>query len=81
MSNGDRGSSLTLAGFAWRLLLALVVVLITYNPTHHSFLDWLRLEAIARRSDLTEEAAGQLAEEIKQGWWAANKDRFIKPAA
>ena len=47
----------------------------------NSFLDWLRLEAIVRRSDLTEEAAGQLAEEIKHGWWAANKDRFIKPAA
>ncbi len=42
MSNGDRGSSLTFGGFAWRLLLALVLVLITYNPTHYSFLDWLR---------------------------------------
>ena len=46
----------------------------------NSFLDWLRLEAIVRRSDLTEVAAGNLAEEIKAGWWAANKDRFIKPA-
>jgi hypothetical protein len=45
----------------------------------NSFLDWLRLEAIVRRSDLTEEAASKLADEIKQGWWAANKDRFIKP--
>jgi hypothetical protein len=42
MSNGERTSSLTLTGFAWRLLLALVLVLITYNPTHFSFLDWLR---------------------------------------
>ncbi len=42
MSNGGQTSSLTLTGFAWRLLLALVVVLITYNPTHYSFLDWLR---------------------------------------
>ena len=46
----------------------------------NSFLDWLRLEAIVRRSDLTEKAAGDLAEEIKAGWWTANKDRFIKPA-
>ena len=46
----------------------------------NSFLDWLRLEAIVRRSDLTEKAAADLAEEIKAGWWAANKDRFIKPA-
>ncbi len=41
MSNDERTSSM-LSGFAWRLLLALVLVLITYNPTHHSFLDWLR---------------------------------------
>lgn len=47
----------------------------------NSFLDWLRLEAIARRSSLGEAEAGRLAEEIKAGWWAANKDRFIKPAA
>lgn len=45
----------------------------------NSFLDWLRLEAIARRSGLNEEEAGRLAEEIKAGWWAANKNRFIKP--
>jgi hypothetical protein len=45
----------------------------------NSFLDWLRLEAIVRRSDLTEEAASKLADEIKQVWWAANKDRFIRP--
>jgi hypothetical protein len=46
----------------------------------NSFLDWLRLEAIVRRSSLTEEQAGRLAEDIKTGWWAANKARFIKPA-
>ena len=45
----------------------------------NSFLDWLRLEAIARRSGLDETEAGHLAEEIKAGWWAANKDRFLKP--
>lgn len=46
----------------------------------NSFLNWLRLEAIARRSSLTESEAELLADEIKAGWWAANKDRFIKPA-
>ena len=46
----------------------------------NSFLDWLRLEAIVRRSSLTEEEAGRLAEEIKTGWWAANKVRLIQPA-
>ncbi len=47
----------------------------------NAFLDGLRLEAIARRSGLDEAEAGRLAEEIKAGWWAANKGRFIKPAA
>ena len=47
----------------------------------NSFLDWLRFEAIVRRSNLTEDEAARLAEEIKTGWWAANKDRFIKPAS
>ena len=44
------------------------------------FLEWLRLESILCSSSLTEEEAGRLAEEIKAGWWAANKDRFIRPA-
>jgi hypothetical protein len=45
-----------------------------------SFLDWLRLEAIARRSNLSNDEAARLADEIKLGWWAENKHRFIKPA-
>jgi hypothetical protein len=44
----------------------------------NSILDWLRLESIASRSSLSEEEAGRLADEIKSGWWAANKDRFLK---
>jgi hypothetical protein len=44
-----------------------------------AFVDWLRLEALARRSRLTEEEAGQMAEAAKASWWAANKDRFIPP--
>ena len=43
-----------------------------------SFLDWLRLEAVARRSRLSEAEAEQMAEAAKAGWWAANKDRFVK---
>ena len=46
----------------------------------NSFLDWLRLEGIARRSNLSEEEAGRLADEIKAGWWAANKNRIVKPS-
>jgi hypothetical protein len=46
----------------------------------NSFLDWLRLEAIASRSNLSEAEASRLADEIKDGWWTANKGRFIKPA-
>jgi hypothetical protein len=46
----------------------------------NAFLECLRLESILCRSSLTEEEAGRLAEEIKAGWWAANRDRFIRPA-
>lgn len=42
-------------------------------------LDWLRLEAAARRSQLSEAEADRLAEQIKADWWAGNKDRFTKP--
>ena len=42
----------------------------------NSFLDWLRLEAIASRSHLPENEAARMADEIKAGWWAANKHRF-----
>jgi hypothetical protein len=45
-----------------------------------SFLNWLRLEAVAQRSRLSEAEADRLAEESKAGWWSANKDQFIKPA-
>jgi hypothetical protein len=44
------------------------------------FVDALRLEAIARKSHLSEDEASHLADEIKAGWWAANRHRFIKPA-
>ena len=44
------------------------------------FVESLRLEAIARKSHLTEEEASHLADEIKEGWWAATRHRFANPA-
>jgi len=43
----------------------------------NALLDWLRFEEIAQRSQLTEAEADRLADEMKAGWWAANRDRFI----
>lgn len=43
----------------------------------NALLDWLRLEELVQRSRLTETEADQIAGEIKAGWWAANKDRFV----
>jgi hypothetical protein len=41
-----------------------------------AFLDWLRVEAAARRSRLTEDAAWKLSEDIKSAWWTQNQNRF-----
>jgi hypothetical protein len=38
-----------------------------------AFLDWLRVEAAARCSRLTDDAAWKLSEDVKSGWWA---DKF-----
>jgi hypothetical protein len=43
----------------------------------NALLDWLRLEEIAQRSRLTEADADRIAGDLKAGWWAANKDRFV----
>ena len=43
------------------------------------FLDWLRLEAIAQRSQLSEAEADLMAEEMKADWWAKNKARLPVP--
>jgi len=42
------------------------------------FLERLRLEAILEKSQLTEEQAWELSEEIKAEWWKKNKDKFLK---
>ncbi|MFQ5708274.1 MAG: hypothetical protein ACE5HO_12535 [bacterium] len=43
-----------------------------------AFLERLRLEAIVEKSQLTEEQAWELSEEIKQEWWQKNKDKLLK---
>jgi hypothetical protein len=42
----------------------------------NDFVSWLRLESIARRSNLAEKDAWQLSEEIKADWWGKNQQRF-----
>lgn len=44
------------------------------------FLQKLRLETIAMKSQLTEEQAWKLSEEIKQEWWQKNRDPFLQKA-
>lgn len=42
------------------------------------FLERLRLETIVEKSQLSEEQAWELSEEIKQEWWQKNKEEFLK---
>ena len=42
------------------------------------FLDRLRLETIIEKSQLSEEEAWKMSEDIKQQWWQKNKDKFLK---
>lgn len=75
-------------GIWWALMITVetteTAVLVTIPKSEvpadrlNSFLDWLRLEAVARRSSLTEDEAERMAEKLKADWWAANKGRFIK---
>lgn len=46
----------------------------------NSFVEWLQLEAVARRSGLSEADADRLAEDVKADWWTRNRGRFIPPA-
>ncbi len=46
----------------------------------NALLDWLRLEEVAQSGHLTEKEANRIADEVKAEWWAANKERFIRPA-
>jgi hypothetical protein len=42
----------------------------------NAFVAWLRVEAIARRSQLASQEAAQMSEELKSRWWEANQHRF-----
>jgi len=41
-----------------------------------ALLGWLRAEVVARQSQLTEDKAWILAEDVKADWWEQNKTRF-----
>ena len=41
----------------------------------------LRLESAVAGNGMTDAEADAIAEEMKAGWWARNRDRFIPPAA
>lgn len=45
-------------------------------PEVRAFLDWLRVEAAARRSRLGEDTAWKLSESVKADWWTHNQGRF-----
>jgi len=42
------------------------------------FLERLELENLLQQSALTEEQAQQLSEELKTGWWEANKEAVLR---
>lgn len=44
----------------------------------NAFVNWLRVEAAARHSRLTDTAAWNLSEEVKSDWWTRNESRFAK---
>jgi len=46
----------------------------------NDFVAWLQVEAIARRSKLTDEDAKNLADEVNRSWWERNQDRFLAAA-
>jgi len=50
---------------------------IVSSKSVQDFIERLKLETIAQKSQLTEEQAWELSEEIKQTWWDENKQRFI----
>jgi len=41
----------------------------------------LRLEGAVAGSQLTDAAAGAMAEEMKADWWTCNESRFIPPSS
>lgn len=41
-------------------------------------LEYLRYLEIGAKSKATQPQIDQLAQEVKQGWWEKNRDKFIK---
>ncbi|MCU0327035.1 MAG: hypothetical protein MUF45_17660 [Spirosomaceae bacterium] len=51
----------------------------TINNTYvEQLLDYLKVKTIASTSQVTDEQIVEIADEINQSWWQANKQRFIK---
>lgn len=46
-----------------------------------AWMDWLKLESIAEKSQLSEQEADAMAEESKAQWWRANRHRFVSPGS
>lgn len=44
----------------------------------NAFVSWLRVEAAARRSSLSEMTAWKLSEDVKADWWSRNEAHFVK---
>jgi hypothetical protein len=42
-SDQNDNGSFTLGSFAWRLLFTLALVLVTFNPTNYSYVQWLHM--------------------------------------
>jgi|APFre7841882724_1041349.scaffolds.fasta_scaffold187710_2 hypothetical protein len=40
--DGNGNGSFTLGSFAWRLLFTLTLVMVTFNPSSYSYVQWLR---------------------------------------
>ncbi len=45
--------------------------------TLDAWVEWLRLESIAGKSQMAEDEADRLAEESKTAWWSENRHRFL----
>ena len=42
------------------------------------FIDYLELEKIVEKSELSKEKVWELSEEIKKNWWQKNKKKFLE---
>lgn len=42
------------------------------------FLERLRLEEIAEKSEISDQQTWELSEQLKKEWWQKNKEKFLK---